>query len=67
LVSAKGPSVVLSLPFRNRTVVAVCTGCSASPWTMWPLFWISSVNAKYSPMNLSDSLWDIAPTFFSSS
>ena len=30
-VSAKGPSVVKVFPFFTRTVVAVETGCSASP------------------------------------
>ena len=29
-VSAKGPSVTDTLPLRTRTVVAVCTDCSAS-------------------------------------
>jgi hypothetical protein len=38
VVSAKGPSVADSLPFRTRTVVAASTGCSAWATMRWPAF-----------------------------
>ena len=67
LLAPDGPSVVASRPLRMRIVVAVATGCSASPTTMWPLFVTSSVKAKYSLMNASPSSLDIAPSLDSSS
>jgi hypothetical protein len=48
LVSANGPSVVRVLPSRVRSVVAVRTGCSASPATKWPLALMLWVNVMYS-------------------
>ncbi len=36
-VSAKGPSVVVTLPFRIRTVVAVRTGWRPAEAMPWPL------------------------------
>ena len=37
-VSANGPSVEKTLPFRTRMVVAVSTGCSAWAAMRWPAF-----------------------------
>ena len=44
-VSAKGPSVVSTLPSRTRTVVAVRVGCRASPALKWPVRMMSCVNS----------------------
>ena len=53
--------------FRGtRTVVAVETGCSASPPTKWPLPRISRVNVPYSAVNAPRSASDMSCISFSS-
>src|SRR5581483_5329074 len=60
LVSANGPSVVVSVPCRTRIVVAVSTGASAWATTSCPLRRNASSYARDSSVQAWASLSDIA-------
>src|SRR6516225_7174434 len=62
----KGPSVTKTLPRWTRTVVALRTGWSACAATKWPPLRRVSSYARLSASKASDSLLDMASSFFSS-